>query len=73
MRKQRPKLLDQIACASGYAGGYMATLSVVYTMFRWPIHVSALVTLVAEVNHTGSSSMELGIMVIAENIRMHET
>ena len=51
----------------------MATLSVVFTMFRWPIHESALVTLVAEVNHTGSSSMELGIMVIAENIRMHET
>jgi hypothetical protein len=42
-----PKLLDQIACASGYAGGYMVTLSVVFTMFRWPIHVSALVTLVA--------------------------
>ena len=47
MRKQRPKLLDQIASASGYAGGYMATLSVVFTMFRWPIHESALVTLVA--------------------------
>ena len=38
-------------------------------MFRQPIHVGELVTFLASVNHTGSSSMEVGIKVIAENIR----
>ena len=38
-------------------------------MFRQPIHVGELVTLLAAVNHTGSSSMEIGIKVVAENIR----
>lgn len=38
-------------------------------MFRQPIHVGELVTFLASVNHTGSSSMEVGIKVIAEAIR----
>jgi acyl-CoA hydrolase len=38
-------------------------------MFRQPIHVGELVTFLASVNHTGSSSMEVGIKVIAEDIR----
>jgi acyl-CoA hydrolase len=38
-------------------------------MFRQPIHVGELVTFLAAVNHTGTSSMEIGIKVIAENIR----
>jgi acyl-CoA hydrolase len=38
-------------------------------MFRQPIHVGELVTFLASVNHTGTSSMEVGIKVIAENIR----
>jgi acyl-CoA hydrolase len=37
--------------------------------FRQPIHVGELVTFLASVNYTGSSSMEIGIKVIAENIR----
>jgi len=65
------KLLDQAAyaCASRYAGRYVVTLSVDQVNFRQPIHVGELVTFLASVNHTGSSSMEIGIKVIAEEIR----
>jgi len=65
------KFLDQVAyaCASRYAGRYVVTLSVDQVMFREPIHVGELVTFLAAVNHTGTSSMEIGIKVIAENIR----
>lgn len=65
------KLLDQVAyaCASRYAGCYVVTLSVDQVMFRQPIHVGELVTFLAAVNFTGKSSMEVGIKVLAENIR----
>jgi acyl-CoA hydrolase len=65
------KLLDQAAyaCASRYAGRYVVTLSVDQVTFRQPIRVGELVTLLACINHTGSSSMEVGIKVIAEDIR----
>jgi len=65
------KLLDQVAyaCASRYAGAYVVTLSVDQVMFRQPIHVGELVTFLASVNHTGTSSMEVGIKVVAEEIR----
>ncbi len=65
------KLLDQVAyaCASRYAGCYVVTLSVDQVTFRQPIHVGELVTFLASVNFTGTSSMEIGIKVITENIR----
>ena len=65
------KLLDQAAyaCASRYAGRYVVTLSVDQVMFRQPVRVGELVTLLASVNHTGTSSMEVGIKVVAEDIR----
>ncbi|MEW9897523.1 acyl-CoA thioesterase [Chitinivorax sp. PXF-14] len=65
------KLLDQVAyaCASRYAGRYVVTLSVDQVMFRQPIHVGELVTFLASINHTGRTSMEVGIKVIAEDIR----
>jgi acyl-CoA hydrolase len=65
------KLLDQVAyaCASRYARSYVVTLSVDQVMFRQPIHVGELVTFMASVNHTGTSSMEIGIKVVTENIR----
>ncbi len=65
------KFLDQVAyaCASRYAGRYVVTLSVDQVTFRQPIHVGELVTFLASVNHTGTSSMEIGIKVVAENIR----
>jgi len=42
-------------------------------VFRQPIHVGELVTFLAAVNHVGSSSMEIGIKVLAENIRTQKT
>lgn len=65
------KLLDQVAyaCASRYAAQYVVTLSVDQVTFRQPIHVGELVSFLASVNHTGTSSMEIGIKVIAEDIR----
>lgn len=65
------KLLDQVAyaCASRYAGEYVVTLSVDQVVFREPINVGELVTFLASVNYTGKTSMEVGIKVVAENIR----
>jgi acyl-CoA hydrolase len=65
------KLLDQVAyaCASRYCGRYVVTLSVDQVMFRQPIHVGELVTFLASVNYTGTTSMEIGIKVVAENIQ----
>ena len=65
------KLLDQVAyaCASRYAGRYVVTLSVDQVIFLQPIHVGELVTFLAAVNHTGNSSMEIGVKVVTENIR----
>ena len=65
------KFLDQVAyaCASRYAGRYVVTVSVDQVTFRQPIHVGELVTFLASVNYTGTSSMEVGIKVITENIR----
>lgn len=65
------KLLDQVAyaCAARYAGAYVVTLSVDQVTFLQPIHVGELLTFLASVNHTGRSSMEVGIKVVTENIR----
>ena len=65
------KYLDEVAyaCACRYAGRYVVTLSVDQVTFREPIHVGELVTFLASVNYTGSSSMEIGIKVVTENIR----
>ncbi|SNX28647.1 Acyl-CoA hydrolase [Polynucleobacter meluiroseus] len=64
------KLLDQVAyaCASRYAGRHVVTLSVDQVTFKQPIHVGELLTFLASVNFTGTSSIEVGIKVIAENI-----
>ncbi|HUN92358.1 MAG TPA: acyl-CoA thioesterase [Burkholderiaceae bacterium] len=65
------KLLDQVAyaCATRYAGRYVVTLSVDQVVFRQPIYVGELVTFLASVNFTGNSSMEVGIRVMAQDIR----
>ena len=65
------KLLDQVAyaCASRYAARYVVTMSVDQVVFRQPIQVGELVTFMASVNHTGTSSMEIGIKVVTEDIR----
>jgi acyl-CoA hydrolase len=68
------KLLDQVAyaCASRYASRYVVTLSVDRVLFLQAIQVGELVTFLASVNFAGKSSMEVGIKVIAENIRTQE-
>ena len=65
------KLLDQVAyaCASRYAQHYVVTLSVDQVVFRQPIHVGELVTFLASINYTGTTSMEVGIKVVTENIQ----
>ena len=65
------RLLDQVAyaCAARYAGRYVVTLSVDQVMFLQPINVGELVTFLASVNYTGRTSMEIGVKVIAEDIR----
>jgi acyl-CoA hydrolase len=65
------KKLDEVAyaCASRYSGHYVVTLSVDQVLFKQPIHVGELVTFLASVNHVGRSSMEIGVKVIAEDIR----
>jgi acyl-CoA hydrolase len=64
-------LLDRVAfsCASRYSQQYAVTLSVDQVMFKEPINVGELVTFRASINHTGRTSMEVGIHVEAENIR----
>ncbi len=68
------RLLDQVAyaCASRYCNHYVVTLSVDQVFFREPVHVGELLTFLSSVNYTGSTSMEIGIRVIAEDI-IHKT
>ena len=64
------KYLDKVAytCAMRYAGSYVVTLSVDKVLFKQPIHIGDLITFLASVNYTGSTSMEIGIKVVAENL-----
>jgi acyl-CoA hydrolase len=64
-------LLDQVAfaCASRYSGHYVVTMSVDQVVFMQQIHVGELITFQASINYTGNTSMEVGVRVVAENIR----
>src|SRR3954449_11169203 len=64
------KYLDQVAytCATRYAKNYAVTLSVDQVVFREPIHVGELVTFQASVNHTGRTSMEIGVRVTTQDL-----
>jgi acyl-CoA hydrolase len=64
------KYLDQVAytCATRYARNYAVTLSVDQVVFREPIHVGELVTFQASVNHTGRTSMEIGVRVTTQDL-----
>lgn len=65
------KLLDKVAytCAMRYSGYYAVTLSVDNVLFKEPIFIGELISFLATVNYTGNTSMEIGIKVIAENIK----
>jgi len=68
------KLLDQVAyaCAAKFCKSYVVTAALDQVFFRQQVHVGELVTFMAHVNHVGRSSMEIGIKVVAENLRTHE-
>jgi len=68
------KLLDQVAyaCAAKYSRSYVVTASLDQVFFTQHIKVGELVTLYAHVNYVGTSSMEIGIKVVAENLTSHE-
>lgn len=64
------KLLDQVAyaCAAKYCKSYVVTASLDMLEFLKPIKVGALATFRANVNYVGSTSMEVGINVLAEDL-----
>jgi acyl-CoA hydrolase len=68
------KLLDQVAyaCAAKYCKSYVVTAALDQVFFRQQVNVGELVTFLAHVNYVGRSSMEIGIKVIAENLRTHQ-
>ena len=65
------KLMDEVAysCATRYCGRYVVTLSVDQVLFKEPIHIGELVTFLATVNYTGRTSVEVGVKVVAEDIK----
>ncbi|MGR9101466.1 MAG: acyl-CoA thioesterase, partial [Gammaproteobacteria bacterium] len=69
------KLLDQVAyaCAARYCKSYVVTASLDQVFFKQKIKVGELVTFKANVNYVGRSSMEVGVKVIAEDLRTKET
>lgn len=65
------KLLDRVAyaCAARYTGKSIVTLSVDQVFFKEPIYVGELVICHASINYIGKTSIEVGIRVVAENLR----
>ncbi|MEM1142071.1 MAG: acyl-CoA thioesterase [Pseudomonadota bacterium] len=64
-------LMDKVAyvCASKHAGNYCVTVSVDNVNFLQPAEVGDLVSMNASVNYVGSTSLVVGIRVIAENVQ----
>jgi len=67
------KILDKVAytCGSRFCGEYVVTISVDKVTFKEPIFIGELLTFLASVNYTGKTSLEVGIKVIAEDIKNH--
>ncbi|MEM0955782.1 MAG: acyl-CoA thioesterase [Pseudomonadota bacterium] len=63
-------LMDKVAyaCATRHAETYCVTVSVENVDFLAPVEVGDLVSMIARVNYTGTSSMVVGIRVEAENV-----
>jgi len=68
------KLLDQVAyaCAAKYSKCYVVTAALDNVFFKQSINVGELVSFYAHVNHVGRSSMEVGVKVMAEDLRTAE-
>ncbi|MEQ1528003.1 MAG: acyl-CoA thioesterase [Methylococcales bacterium] len=68
------KLLDQVAyaCAAKYSKCYVVTAALDNVFFKKSINVGELVTFYSHINHVGRSSMEVGVKVVAEDLRTAE-
>jgi uncharacterized protein (TIGR00369 family) len=67
-------LMDKAAyaAASKHSGTYCVTVSVETVDFLQPVEVGQLVSLKANINYVGNSSMVVGIKVISENVKTRE-
>lgn len=68
-------MMDSVAfaCASKHSQNYCVTASVNTVDFLHPIEVGELVTMKAQINFVGKTSMVIGIRVESENIQSGET
>jgi uncharacterized protein (TIGR00369 family) len=64
-------LMDKVAyvCAAKHAGNYCVTVSVDNVQFLQPAEVGELVSLMGSVNYVGTTSLVVGIRVVAENVQ----
>ena|SRR3989338_5372038 len=56
-------------CAARHAGPRCVTVAVDRVDFREPIFIGEVVTFLASVNYVGKSSMEVGIKIVAEDLK----
>ncbi|MBI4348400.1 MAG: acyl-CoA thioesterase [Elusimicrobia bacterium] len=64
------QMVDKAAgvCAMRHAGNPVVTVAMDRVEFLVPIYLGELVTVEAQVNYVGRSSMEIGVEVYAENL-----
>ena len=67
-------IADSVAyvCASRHAGPNCVTVNLERMHFKEPIYIGELVTCLASVNYVGKSSLEVGIKLVAENLKTGE-
>ncbi|MEE9355038.1 MAG: acyl-CoA thioesterase [Methylococcaceae bacterium] len=68
------KLLDQVAyaCAARYSRSYVVTAALDQVYFKEHINVGELITLHANINYVGRSSMEVAVDVISEDLKTNQ-
>jgi len=68
-------LMDKAAyvCAAKHADAYCVTASIDTVDFLAPVEVGELLSLYTSVNYVGTSSMVIGIRVVAENVKTRIT
>lgn len=64
------RLVDQVgyACVAKFTGGYCVTISVDRVLFKVPVRVGDLLTMRAQVNRVGRTSLEVGVRVEAQDL-----
>ena len=65
------RLVDEIAyaCACNYSSKYCVTLSVDRVLFKHPVRVGELLSMHAQINYTGRTSMQVGVRVEAKDLQ----